>query len=59
MTTHSTISLCMIAKDDEQYLGRCLESVADLVDEIIVVDTGSVDGTMDIAQKHKCLNSNG
>ena len=41
----ASISLCMIVRDEETVLGRCLESVAPAVDEIIVVDTGSVDGT--------------
>lgn len=43
-----TISLCMIVKDEEDVIGRCLESAADLVDEIIVVDTGSTDSTKEI-----------
>ncbi len=45
-----TISLCMIVKNEEQNLGRCLESVQGLVDEIIVVDTGSTDGTVEVAR---------
>ncbi len=49
MTTR--ISLCMIAKDEEQNIGRCLQSVAGVVDEIIVVDTGSSDKTCLIAQQ--------
>lgn len=44
-----TISLCMIVKDEEAVLARCLDSVADLVDEIIIVDTGSADATVEIA----------
>jgi tetratricopeptide (TPR) repeat protein len=44
-----TISLCMIVKDEEKFLSKCLESVKDYVDEIIVVDTGSKDKTKDIA----------
>jgi glycosyltransferase involved in cell wall biosynthesis len=35
-----TISLCMIVKNEERVLKRCLDSVRDLVDEIIIVDTG-------------------
>ena len=46
----ATISLCMIVRDEEDVLGRCLSSVADLVDEIILVDTGSKDRTKEIAQ---------
>ncbi|HIR12348.1 MAG TPA: glycosyltransferase family 2 protein [Candidatus Choladousia intestinavium] len=45
----STISLCMIVKDEEETLGRCLDGMKDLVDEIILVDTGSSDGTKEIA----------
>ena len=44
-----TISLCMIVKNEEKVLRRCLNSVKDLVDEIIIVDTGSTDDTKHIA----------
>ena len=44
-----SISLCMIVKDEELVLGRCLDSVKNLVDEIIIVDTGSTDKTKEIA----------
>ncbi len=47
-----TISLCMIVKNEERILARCLDSVADLVDEIIIVDTGSVDKTKEIASRY-------
>ena len=46
------ISLCMIVRDEEALLGRCLDSVRDVVDELCVLDTGSVDGTVEIARKH-------
>lgn len=45
------LSLCMIVKDEESHLKSCLESVKDLVDEVIVVDTGSKDNTVKIAQE--------
>ncbi|MFS0556868.1 glycosyltransferase [Brevibacillus sp. 179-C9.3 HS] len=44
-----TISLCMIVRDEEESIGRCLSTVCDLVDEIIIVDTGSTDRTKEIA----------
>lgn len=44
-----TISLCMIVKNESDLLGTCLESAKGVVDEIIVVDTGSTDHTKDIA----------
>ena len=44
------ISLCMIVKNEEKHLPGCLESVRGMVDEIIVVDTGSTDRTMEIAR---------
>lgn len=47
-----TVSLCMIVKDEEAVLGRCLDSVRDLVDEIIVADTGSHDATKQVAARY-------
>ncbi len=47
-----TISLCMIVKNEEAVLSRCLDSVADLMDEIIIVDTGSEDATKEIAARY-------
>ena len=44
------ISLCMIVRDEEETLARCLESVKGLVDEIVIVDTGSQDRTKEIAR---------
>lgn len=48
----STLSLCMIVKNEEQHLARCLLSVKPAVDEMIVVDTGSTDKTKDIARAY-------
>jgi O-antigen biosynthesis protein len=44
-----TLSLCMIVKNEEKHLVKCLKSIRDIVDEIIIVDTGSTDKTKDIA----------
>lgn len=44
------ISLCMIVRDEEEHLARCLRSVEGVVDEIVVVDTGSADRTVEIAE---------
>lgn len=47
-----SISLCMIVKNEEKVLSRCLDSVRDIVDEIIIVDTGSDDATREIALRY-------
>lgn len=47
-----TVSLCMIVKNEERILQRCLDSLAGLMDEIIIVDTGSTDATKQIAAKY-------
>lgn len=47
-----SISLCMIVKNEEDVLGRCLDNIKYLVDEIIIVDTGSIDKTKEIASKY-------
>lgn len=46
-----TISLCMITRNEERFLEQCLNSVNGLVDEIIIVDTGSTDNTKEIAKR--------
>jgi GT2 family glycosyltransferase/tetratricopeptide (TPR) repeat protein len=45
------VSLCMIVKNEEANLPACLASAADLVDEVVVVDTGSTDRTREIARQ--------
>ena len=51
----ATISLCMIVKDEEKVLARCLDSVKAAMDEIIIVDTGSTDNTKEIAARYTDL----
>lgn len=46
----ATISLCIIVRDEETMLPACLASVAGVVDEIVLVDTGSRDGTLALAR---------
>ena len=48
----STISLCMIVKNEELNIARCLDSVAELVEEVIIVDTGSIDRTVEIVSNY-------
>ena len=47
-----SISLCMIVKNEEKVLARCLDSLAPAMDEIIIVDTGSEDQTKEIAKRY-------
>ena len=49
-----TISLCMIVKNEEAVLRRCLDSLTDIADEIIIADTGSSDITKNIALEYTC-----
>ena len=46
-----TLSVCLIVKDEEEVLERCLNCVSKFADEIVIVDTGSTDGTVEIAKK--------
>ena len=50
MKKKNRVSLCMIVKNEEKHLAKCLESVKPVVGEMIVVDTGSTDRTRDIAK---------
>lgn len=49
------ISLCIITKNEEKNLERCLSCIKDYPFEIIIADTGSTDGTIDIAKKYTDL----
>ena len=44
-----TVSVCMIVKNEEKVLARCLDSLKGLYEELIIVDTGSTDSTKEIA----------
>lgn len=57
---HLALSLCMIVKNEKSNLPACLASAQGLADEIIIVDTGSSDGTQDIARSFgaKVIQSN-
>lgn len=45
------VSLCLIVKNEEDFLERCVSSVRDLVEEVIILDTGSSDKTLEIAHR--------
>ena len=49
------LSLCMIVKNEAENLRRCLDSVKEVVDEMIVMDTGSTDDTIAIAQSYGAI----
>lgn len=46
----NTLSICIISKNEEKNIGRCIKSVLSIADEIVVVDTGSTDNTVKIAK---------
>jgi glycosyltransferase involved in cell wall biosynthesis len=50
--TRAPISMCLIARDEESNIETCLQSFRDFVEEIIVVDTGSIDKTVELAKKY-------
>lgn len=55
MSLDPTLSLCMIVKNEAENLPRALESVYNLVDEMIIIDTGSHDHSMEIARNYGAM----
>lgn len=55
-----SISICMIARNEEDFIAKCLESIKDIADEILVVDNGSTDRTKEIVSKYnaKIIDNN-
>lgn len=51
-TSDPKVSLCMIVKDEEAVIARCLESLKGHVDEMVIVDTGSTDKTVEICKSY-------
>lgn len=52
MTTKTSLSLCMIVKNEERFIAEALKSTQNFVDEMIIVDTGSTDKTKEICRAH-------
>lgn len=48
-----TLTVCLIVKNEEHCLGRCLDSIKDWADQIVIVDTGSTDNTLQVARQYK------
>jgi glycosyltransferase involved in cell wall biosynthesis len=58
-----TVSACIIARNNESIINRCIDSIKDAVDEIVFVDTGSMDNTVQIVESlgikvhyYKCID---
>lgn len=47
------LSVCLIAKNEEKFLARCLASIQGIADQVVLVDTGSTDRTVEIAREHR------
>lgn len=50
-----TLSVCMIVKNEESVLSKCLDSIKNIADEIVIVDTGSSDNTIEIAKSYGAM----
>ncbi len=47
-----TLTVCLITRNEEKHLAQALRSVAGLADQVVVADTGSTDGTVEVAARH-------
>lgn len=52
MGTGILLSACLMVRDEEHNIGRCLQSLKGIVDEVVLVDTGSIDRTVEIAKEY-------
>jgi hypothetical protein len=50
--TNPRVSVCLITKNEEQFIGHCLKSVREIAHQIVVLDTGSTDRTIEIAKEY-------
>lgn len=48
------LTACLIVRDEEEFLTECLQSIMRLTTDVVIVDTGSVDGTKEIAERLGC-----
>ena len=55
MERKHSLSLCMIVKNEADCLARCIESLQSIPDEMIIVDTGSTDNTVEVAKKYGAI----
>jgi glycosyltransferase involved in cell wall biosynthesis/Tfp pilus assembly protein PilF len=51
-STPPRLSVCLIVKNEERFLAQCLASIQGLADQLVIVDTGSTDRTVEIARAH-------
>ena len=51
------ISACIICKNEEQYIGKCIQALRALPVHIVAADTGSTDNTLSILERHRLIGS--